>query len=113
MSNSSTVADQLGSLSITGNANTLGGGSILFTGTASPPGDSSAAAQTQQIDANAVVEELWHPTPKVTTGAIAEAHYTGLCEQGVIAAQHKLQPLGRVVYILEKNHRVSLSRVMG
>lgn len=106
MPNRSTIVDQLGSLSITGNDNALGGGSIPYTGPASAPGDSSAVS-------NAVLEELWHPTPKVTTGAIAETRYTGLCEHGVIAAQGKLQPLGRVVYILEKNHRVSLSHAMG
>lgn len=106
MPNRSTIVDQLGSLSITGNDNALGGESIPYTGPASAPGDSSAVS-------NAVLEELWHPTPKVTTGAIAETRYTGLCEHGVIAAQGKLQPLGRVVYILEKNHRVSLSHAMG
>lgn len=51
-------------------------------------------------------EGLWLPSQKVAGGAKGETQSNSLCEAGVLAQQGNLQPLGKVVCILEKNQRV-------
>lgn len=64
-------------------------------------------AQTHNTISEA--EGLWRPSPRVAGGAKGNSDTNNLCEEGVIAAQGNLQPTGKVVYILEANHRVSMT----
>lgn len=55
----------------------------------------------------AIETELWRPSPKVTSGRMVSKQANSLCPEGVLAAQGNLQPIGKVVRVLEENHRVS------
>lgn len=59
-------------------------------------------------DVATTTEGLWLPSAKVVAGgAKGETRSNSLCEAGILAKQGNLQPLGKVVCILENNHRVS------
>lgn len=53
------------------------------------------------------VDGLWRPSPKVAGGAQGGNRSDKLCEAGVLAEQGNLQPRGKVVFIMERAHRVS------
>lgn len=50
--------------------------------------------------------ELWRPSPKVAGGSKADSQAGSLSHEGVLAVKGNLQPLGKVVFILEENRRV-------
>lgn len=68
----------------------------------------SAGRAWEGADTQPEEDELWRPSPKVAAGAeIQERQADNLCEQGKLAVQGNLQVTGKVVFILEANHRVS------
>lgn len=110
-SNSATVADMLRSLSIGDNSETCNEvKDCSQDGAANPQapscGNSPASGAWEGTSTELGLWELWRPSPKVAGGAAGgESQGSSLCKQGVLAAQGNLQPRGKVVFILEKNHR--------
>lgn len=105
-STSSTIAAELEALWITGNSNE-NKGPATFAEEPAAAGESSPSQAWQAPDAAPEVEGLWRPSLKVAGGANGENRSNTLSEAGVLAQQGNLQPLGKVVFILENNHRVS------
>lgn len=108
-SSSATVAAALEALSIAGNSDETKEPAACAKGAAA--GLSSRSQAWEGPDEAPEVEGLWRPSLKVAGGASGERPTNTLSEAGILAKQGNLQPLGKVVFILESNHRVS-SRVV-
>lgn len=109
-SNSATVADMLRSLSIgdktCNEVKDYSQDRAAIKPQAPSCGNSPASGAWEGTNTELELWELWRPSPKVAGGAAGgESQGSSLCEQGVLAAQGNLQPRGKVVFILEKNHR--------
>lgn len=105
-SSSVTVAAALDALSITGNSDETREPAACADRPVAA-GESSPSQAWEGHDAAPEVEALWRPSLKVAGGAKGEGRSNTLSEAGILAEQGSLQPLGRVVFILENNHRVS------
>lgn len=105
-SSSATIAAALEALSITGNSDETKEPTAGAEGPAAA-GESSPSQAWEGPDATPEVEGLWRPSLKVAGGASGESRPNTLSEAGILAKQGSLQPLGKVVFILENNHRVS------
>lgn len=110
-SSSATVAAALESLSIIGSSDETKQATTEDHSTcaeaSAATGASSPSQAWQGPDAAPEMEGLWRPSPKVARGAGGESRSSNLCEAGILAEQGNLQPRGKVVFILEMNHRVS------
>lgn len=105
-SSSATVAAALEALSITGSSDETKEPGGCNEGPAAA-GESSPNQAWTGPDAAPEVEGLWRPSLKVAGGAGGESRSNTLSDAGTLAKQGSLQPLGKVVFILENNHRVS------
>lgn len=114
-SSDSVIADAICSLSIADNCEASEESKYTRGGHTEAPafGLPSASKTREGTGTQPEEDELWRPSPKVAAGASAGAAAGGksnnLCEQGVLALQGNLQVTGKVVFILEANHRVSNS----
>lgn len=110
-SGSATLADALESLPVAGsseNAETKESSEGLKVRPQAPAfGSTPAGRAWERTNEVSKMEELWRPSPKVSGGIRGEGQANNLCERGILAVQGNLQPVGRVVFILENNHRVS------
>lgn len=110
-SSSATVADMLGSISIADNSETCNEVKECSQDRATNPpapscGTPSASQAWEDKDTATEMLELWRPSPTVARGAAkGETQENSLCEQGILAVQGNLQPMGKVVFILEKNQK--------
>lgn len=86
-SSTATVAIAIGALSIGGNS------------------DESKESITEATGPSGM-EGLWRPSPKVASGAKGDSRSNNLSEAGILAQQGNLQPVGKVVFIVENKHRV-------
>lgn len=106
-SSSAAVAAALEALSITGNSDETKEPAAAFAEGPAASGESSPRQAWERPDEAPGMEELWRPSLKVTGGASGGSRSNTLSEAGILAKQGNLQPLGKVVFILEKNHTVS------
>lgn len=104
-SGSETVAAALEALSIRGNSDETKDPAVCAEGAGA--GLSSPSQAWEGPDKAPEMVGLWRPSPKVAGGASGERRSDTLSEAGILAKQGHLQPLGKVVFVLESNHRVS------
>lgn len=105
-SSSATVAAALGALSIRGNSDEAKEPAACAEGPSAAE-ESPLCQAWKGPDATPEEEGLWRPSLKVASGVSGESRSNTLSEAGILAEQGNLQPLGKVVFILENNHRVS------